>query len=182
MSNEDLNWENLANRINERMAERGLSQAGLARLANVSDATISSLCLGKPKAYRRLTFRMVENALGWLSGSIDDVLAGGKPRTLLGEYQELEEFVASNPHADKILDGEDGPSPFTMLEWMRQELVERGELEGEAGGSDQPKPSESQGLTFGELEKVVSNLEDRIAILERLIGEVINGDKKHRID
>lgn len=60
-----------------------IDQAGLARAAGISDATVRGFMNGQPRGLPREPTRWaVCDALGWTQDSIDKILAGGEPEEL----------------------------------------------------------------------------------------------------
>lgn len=74
----------LARKIFQRRTELGLTQQAISEVSGVAKETISNAENGMtPQPLNR---RKIERALGWMSGSIDAILAGGN-ETLLEEVE-----------------------------------------------------------------------------------------------
>ncbi|MFF5004650.1 hypothetical protein ACFY3G_17685 [Streptomyces phaeochromogenes] len=67
----------LAQYVERRITELALEYAEVARLAEISDETLSKIRKGQ-KA-RGSTYRKLERALRWQQGSVAEILAGGQP-------------------------------------------------------------------------------------------------------
>lgn len=73
-------WSTVQDRIRERMKVLRIDQAGLARAAGISDATVRGFMNGQPRGIPREPTRWaVCDALGWTQDSIDKILTGGEP-------------------------------------------------------------------------------------------------------
>lgn len=74
-----MDWARLATAIREARASLGWTQQQLAEQAQVSLATVQHLEAGKTRSRRPMSADRVATALGWASGSVDSLLAGGEP-------------------------------------------------------------------------------------------------------
>lgn len=74
-----LDWGRAGRLIADRMAEKGLDQIGLARRAEVSDATIRTLTRGVQKAYRHTQLGRIAQALDWPPHTIERLAQGEEP-------------------------------------------------------------------------------------------------------
>jgi len=72
-------WSAVADFVNQRMADLGLSQVEVARAAGVSDVTVRRLQRGEPGNYRPAILAKVSLALRGRADSIERVLAGDSP-------------------------------------------------------------------------------------------------------
>ena len=102
----------LADRLNQRMAEIGMTQDRLGELAGVSQTTIFKLCSGKAKETRKLL--AISDALGvspkWLQ-------SGEGPMT--GTVETRGFFVSANPAP---------PIGTPIIEWEKPEDLPEGEF------------------------------------------------------
>jgi hypothetical protein len=71
-------WTRLATYVRARRGQLGLTQATLAEQAGVSVKTINGIET-RPTPRRVDTMSGLERALGWASGSIEEILAGRPP-------------------------------------------------------------------------------------------------------
>lgn len=74
-----LQWDRLAAAIRSARDARGLSQAALADLADVSEGSVQNLESGKPRSRMPQTVARIEPHLGWAEGSARAILDGGEP-------------------------------------------------------------------------------------------------------
>lgn len=72
-------WQRLGEMIVERRVEIGWTQAQFSVAAGVAAKVISDMENGRRADYQISTLVKVQTALGWATGSIQDVLAGGEP-------------------------------------------------------------------------------------------------------
>ncbi|WP_158712308.1 hypothetical protein [Streptomyces sp. NRRL F-5135] len=70
--------EKLGREVDLRITELGLEYAEVARAAEISVETLSKIRRGARA--RAVTYRRLERALRWESGSVDAILKGGVPR------------------------------------------------------------------------------------------------------
>lgn len=87
------NWKAVADEMNTRMEELGLSQKELAERSKVSTATLRLMQQGVDAARSATTLAAVSVALGWQSDYLADV-AAGRPISP-GAPSDLHELVAS---------------------------------------------------------------------------------------
>lgn len=113
------NWKAVADEMNTRMGQLGLSQKELAERSKVSTATLRLMQQGADAARSPITLAAVSVALGWPSDYLADV-AAGRP-TSPGAPSDLHELVAG-------LKGEvaDLREELSALQ-KRVEAVEQGE-------------------------------------------------------
>lgn len=85
--------ERLADAIEDRRGELGLSLREVAQLAKITGETLRAVRKGAndPSA---LTKRGIERALQWAPGSVDSVLAGGRPRAARAPRSPMDEAEA----------------------------------------------------------------------------------------
>lgn len=83
MSDMTTDWARLADAVESRRGELGISQAEVAARGPLSKDRVQALESGKERNYRRATLMALERALGWEYGSVQAVLTGGRP-TLAG--------------------------------------------------------------------------------------------------
>lgn len=74
------NWERLGALVTAERARQRRSIAAFARSAGLSKATIDNLENHRKTSYDPATLAALEQALGWLPGSVDRVLAGLSPQ------------------------------------------------------------------------------------------------------
>lgn len=108
-------YERLADLMNARRVDLGLTWTQVATTAHIVPETLRSIRIGKNEP-NELTKRSIEDALMWASGSIDAVLSGGEPtgtRTVemtvkagvgvsAGESAPADEPPAERPDADTL--------------------------------------------------------------------------------
>jgi transcriptional regulator with XRE-family HTH domain len=75
----DAHWDALATAIAQRRKVLRYSQLELAKEADVSRATVQKLESATGPGTTRKVLTAIEQALNWLPGSIDAILAGGEP-------------------------------------------------------------------------------------------------------
>lgn len=76
-------WVDLGRAVSNargRLGRRGWTQQELADAIEVSVKTVNTLEAGRAKGMRASTKAKLEDALGWMEGDVDRVLAGGQPR------------------------------------------------------------------------------------------------------
>jgi transcriptional regulator with XRE-family HTH domain len=76
-------WERLGSYVRTERARMGgtrRSLAAFAKAAGMSRTTLDSIEHGRKDSYDPATLATLEHALGWLPGSIDSILRGGKPK------------------------------------------------------------------------------------------------------
>jgi transcriptional regulator with XRE-family HTH domain len=108
--------QRLADALNQRRGDLGLSQPEIARQAEVSLSTVNLMATGKRNNYRLIQKRRVEDVLRWAPGSIDALLAGGDATPLPESVKEtrrddraadlplaLAEALAAVPEANRDL-------------------------------------------------------------------------------
>lgn len=93
-------WQAVADAINTRMEQRGLSQKELSERSKVSTATLRLMQQGADASRSATTLAAVSTALGWKPDHLEDV-AAGRPvpggvggRDLHEEVQVLRDEVA----------------------------------------------------------------------------------------
>lgn len=79
MTTNDPRWQRLGEMIVERRLELGWTQQQFSVAAGVAAKVISDLENGRRADYQVPTLVKVQTTLGWATGSIQDVLAGGLP-------------------------------------------------------------------------------------------------------
>ena len=79
MTSNDPRWQRLGEIIVERRLALGWTQVKFSIAAGVSTMVISDMENGRRADYQIATLVKVQNALGWATGSIQDILAGGNP-------------------------------------------------------------------------------------------------------
>lgn len=93
----DEKKQRLSDLLRQQLAERGEEQSQLARLAGVSDSTLSSWILQRqyPSESNRLK---LANALGWTLAKLDAELNGNNyDPTLRFGFEECQEFIRYCP-------------------------------------------------------------------------------------
>lgn len=85
-------WSALAEAINARMEERGVTQRDLAEHSGVSLATLQRIRAAVPQRRSPVTLAAVSRALGWPDGYLRDVLRGS-PGTTASEDSDLAQRV-----------------------------------------------------------------------------------------
>ncbi|WP_344248224.1 MULTISPECIES: helix-turn-helix transcriptional regulator [Actinocorallia] len=73
------NWERLAEAVQRRRAELGLSQRALAERGPLSRDRVQKIEGALRDDYSLTVLTALERALGWQTGSVEAVLAGGEP-------------------------------------------------------------------------------------------------------
>ena len=87
-SEQQQDWLYLAQLIKERRLELGLTQAEVHSAGGPAPATLYLLENGCRTSFSPQILRRLERALGWRTGSIRRVLAGGRP-ALIGEDMSI---------------------------------------------------------------------------------------------
>ena len=87
-SEQQQDWLYLAQLIKERRLELGLTQAEVHSAGGPAPATLYLLENGCRTSFSPQILRRLERALGWRTGSIRRVLAGGRP-ALIGEDMNI---------------------------------------------------------------------------------------------
>ncbi len=72
-------WARVAEQVKARREDLGLTQRELAAAVGTTDRYISAIERAERDTYQQKTLRAIARALGWQSGSIDLILAGGDP-------------------------------------------------------------------------------------------------------
>jgi transcriptional regulator with XRE-family HTH domain len=72
-------WARVAEQVKVRREDLGLTQRQVAIAAGTTDRYISAIERAERDTYQQKTLRAIARALGWQSGSIDLILAGGDP-------------------------------------------------------------------------------------------------------
>lgn len=91
-----MTWEQVARRVDERMAELEMVQADVARVARVSAATVRSLLNAERGNYRAGSVRSISRALSWTPTAIEELaLAGTEPSPVSG-------LPPDDDHWDKV--------------------------------------------------------------------------------
>ena len=105
----DRNWKLLAEHAARRRAELGLSQIEVAQRGPLSLDRVQAIEGAKSTRYRLGTLLALERALAWGAGSVEAILAGGRPNTHTPPRSAMDV-------AEEIMDEN---------ERMAQEVVER---------------------------------------------------------
>ncbi|WP_394615280.1 helix-turn-helix domain-containing protein [Lentzea sp. JNUCC 0626] len=93
-------WQAVADAMNTRMEQLGLSQKELSERSKVSPATLRLMQQGAAASRSATTLAAVSTALGWKADHLEDVAAGRPggggeaPRDLHEEVQALRDEVA----------------------------------------------------------------------------------------
>jgi transcriptional regulator with XRE-family HTH domain len=92
-------WRAVADAINTRMEQLGLSQKELSERSKVSTATLRLMQQGADASRSATTLAAVSTALGWKADHLEDVAAGrpvsgGDARDVHEEVQALRDEVA----------------------------------------------------------------------------------------
>lgn len=93
----DEDWEHVAQRVNERMEELGLSQTRLASQAEVSQRLLRELRAGEQRDYRASGLSRIATALGWPHDAFQRLRYGGpvEERRRLSHEQRLSTHLAA---------------------------------------------------------------------------------------
>lgn len=81
---QDRNRQNLAEHMERRKDELGLSWEQAAERGGISRETLQQVRLGNSRMRTR-TKRAIERGLSWTGGTVDHILAGQAPTELLGQ-------------------------------------------------------------------------------------------------
>ena len=73
-------WISLGEHVRRERAQRRQTQQEFAQAIGLSVRTLGSIEAGTGTRYDRVTRDVIEWALGWAPGSIEQVIAGGRPR------------------------------------------------------------------------------------------------------
>lgn len=80
-------WTSAGEAIAKRRKLRGYrTQADFARRLGVSESTIGNLERGTRTSYAQGFLESVEDAIGWLHGSVERMVQGGRPREYVDPY------------------------------------------------------------------------------------------------
>jgi transcriptional regulator with XRE-family HTH domain len=98
-------WTHVADHIQRRMTDLGLTQAEVARRSNVSAPTVRAIVNGKPRGGTTAASKSrLATALEWSPDSIDRILAGDEPVTVTPR-QPIDEVREALQHlADQVAD------------------------------------------------------------------------------
>ena len=77
-----MSWERLADEVRARRAYLGLSQGEIRQRGGLSVDTLRKVENNRAHRLSPRLRRGLERALTWETGSIDDILAGGRPRVV----------------------------------------------------------------------------------------------------
>ena len=77
-----MDYQRLGDQVRDRRNAIGLKQHQAAERAGISLPVWGVVERAERTRYRKSTFRAVERALGWASGSVEAILAGGEPTLL----------------------------------------------------------------------------------------------------
>jgi transcriptional regulator with XRE-family HTH domain len=96
MTRQDRARERLAEQMDERRLDLGMSWQAVARAAGLSPRTLQDIRSGAGTP-RRDTLRKIDAALAWIPGSAETALAGGDPRPRSGspEAEQLRREAAA---------------------------------------------------------------------------------------
>jgi transcriptional regulator with XRE-family HTH domain len=92
MTNPGQDWTRLGLIIKHRRRQLGYGagrRKEFAEAALLSDRTLARLESGERLAARSGTKKRLEAALGWESGSVDNVVAGGEPALAAQDFEEI---------------------------------------------------------------------------------------------
>ena len=87
-------WQAVADAINARMEELGMSQQELASRSRVSVAALRQIQKAVPKERNPRTLAAISEALGWPSNRLEDVAAGSATDEGADRLARLESEVA----------------------------------------------------------------------------------------
>lgn len=120
--------QRLADALTARRAGLRLTQTALARASGVSLATINLMERRGRDNYQTLTKAMVEEAVGWVPGSIDALLAGGEATVAdsdpVATSEEPAEPESSHGQADIVGTTADGRPFVAQVKEPSDELPE----------------------------------------------------------
>lgn len=89
-----MTWQQVAQRIEERMGELALTRTDVIRASGVSPMTFRALLAGERTGYRDGSLHAVSKALGWAPTAIIDLTKTGKEPALIGRPSEPWVMVA----------------------------------------------------------------------------------------
>ena len=84
---------NLDRQMNARRIDLDMSWGEVADAAGLSESGLRAVRTGRNNA-SDLTKRRIENALGWVEGSVDDIGAGGRATVKRDEVEQLRAEIA----------------------------------------------------------------------------------------
>lgn len=93
MAAEEENWIELADLIDQQLAQLGWSQTDLVRESGVNATTIRAIQRTQRTSYRANTLRAVSRALGWGPMAIEVFLGGGEAPSV-GERQPRDRWAS----------------------------------------------------------------------------------------
>lgn len=101
-------WKRLPTAIRAARERLGMTQAGLATAAGVSESTVQNL-EGRAPSRMPATMPKVERALGWAPGSARAIVEGGDPTPLEEPTAELTDIAAAGLPLRIVQEMNDGP-------------------------------------------------------------------------
>lgn len=116
-------WVQLAQRVVYERCKLGMLTRGqLAKKAGFSDRLLGDIECARRTNYDPTTLAMLERALGWESGSVDVILAGGDPIRPAGDTaDEDDDFAVLKVTLQKVMDS---PLPETVKLQTMAEAME----------------------------------------------------------
>ncbi|MGH3858544.1 helix-turn-helix domain-containing protein [Actinokineospora sp.] len=113
MTDPDGDWQAVAAAVKVRRDEVGLTQAALAALLGGSTSNVQRIERGDG-GMRRPTIRALERALRWQGGSVEAILAGGRPAPA------QESPVNVSPPVGEDITTVDAERAYEMLQSIRK--------------------------------------------------------------
>lgn len=90
-----VRWDKLAGHVRVQRASLGYSIAQMSAVSGLSKATLDSIEHNRKSSYDPTTLSALERALRWRPGSIERVLSGLEPQSMLDP--DLEAVIAAWP-------------------------------------------------------------------------------------
>lgn len=86
MESSERNWRQLAAEVTRRRRELGLTQEDVRGRGGPSTATMRLIEGALQESYRPGILASLERALSWAPGSVESILAGGEPKTVIATH------------------------------------------------------------------------------------------------
>lgn len=102
MAGNTLDWNAVAEAIEARRIELGITSERLAQLADVSNSTIKNLRRSERAKYSETTLWNVGRALGWTNESLERIARGEEPILLVPEPVVIRRVDNGRPVVDVL--------------------------------------------------------------------------------